>query len=157
MFYVNNETLILFTRKNIHTYARSESFALPTILLDAKTLLTETITIAAIAANINFFIILSFFNCYYINVTYLLCGFIIEPAIHNHNLRAKSMSKNDMSWLSGVYIEYAKNRWCGKWGKNVETFPKKLGNYPNITSWGIKWLLSLLIQLRTMAVRQMEK
>ena len=41
MFYVNNETLILFTRKNIHTYARSESFALPTILLDAKTLLTH--------------------------------------------------------------------------------------------------------------------
>ncbi len=37
MFYVNNETLILFTRKNIYTYARDESFALPTILLDAKT------------------------------------------------------------------------------------------------------------------------
>ena len=37
MFYINNETLILFSRKNIHTYARSESFALPTILLDAKT------------------------------------------------------------------------------------------------------------------------
>lgn len=34
--------------------------ALPAILLDAKTLLTETITKAAIAANINFFIILSF-------------------------------------------------------------------------------------------------
>ena len=33
-----------------------------------------------------------------------------------------------MSLLSGVYIEYARNRWCGKWGKNVETFPKKLGN-----------------------------
>ena len=41
MFYINNETLILFSRKNIHTYARSESFALPTILLDAKTLLTH--------------------------------------------------------------------------------------------------------------------
>lgn len=57
-----------------------------------------------------------------------LCGFIAEPAIHCHNLRAKSMSKNNMSWLSDVYIEYARNRWCGKWGKNVETFPKKLGN-----------------------------
>ena len=62
MFYINNETLILFLRKNIYTYARDESFALPTILLDAKTLLTETITKAAIAANINFFIILSFLN-----------------------------------------------------------------------------------------------
>ena len=41
MFYINNETLILFSRKNIHTYARDESFALPTILLDAKTLLTH--------------------------------------------------------------------------------------------------------------------
>ncbi len=36
-FYINNETLILFSRKNIYTYARDESFALPTILLDAKT------------------------------------------------------------------------------------------------------------------------
>ena len=42
---------------------------LPAILLDAKTLLTETITIAAIAANINFF--------------------IVEPANHSHNLCAK--------------------------------------------------------------------
>ena len=98
MFYVNNETLILFTRKNIHTYARSESFALPTILLDAKTLLTETITIAAIAANINFFIIVYFLNCYYLMLlTFFLCGFIIEPAIHSHNLRAKKKGKNDMS------------------------------------------------------------
>lgn len=36
-FPLNNETLIFFSRKNIHTYARDESFALPTILLDAKT------------------------------------------------------------------------------------------------------------------------
>ena len=50
-FSLNNETLILFSRKIIYEYARDESFALPTILLDAKTLLTETITIAAIAAN----------------------------------------------------------------------------------------------------------
>ena len=41
MFYVNNETLILLTRKNINTCARDEPFALPTILLDAKTLLTH--------------------------------------------------------------------------------------------------------------------
>ena len=40
-FSLNNETLILFQRKNIYTYARDESFALPTILLDAKTLLTH--------------------------------------------------------------------------------------------------------------------
>ncbi len=40
-FSLNNETLILFPRKNIYTYARDESFALPTILLDAKTLLTH--------------------------------------------------------------------------------------------------------------------
>ena len=40
-FPLNNETLILFLRKNIYTYARDESFALPTILLDAKTLLTH--------------------------------------------------------------------------------------------------------------------
>lgn len=30
-------------------------------------------------------------------LTYFLCGFIVEPAIHCHNLRAKSMSKNNMS------------------------------------------------------------
>ena len=36
-FSFDNETLILFPRKNIYTYARDESFALPTILLDAKT------------------------------------------------------------------------------------------------------------------------
>ena len=41
----------------VSTGATSE---LPIILLEAKTLLTETITIAAIAAKTNFFIILSF-------------------------------------------------------------------------------------------------
>ncbi len=30
-------------------------------------------------------------------LTYFLCGFVVEPAIHSHNLRAKSMSKNNMS------------------------------------------------------------
>jgi hypothetical protein len=71
--------------------------ALLTILLDAKTLLTETITIAAIAANINFFIIVYFFNCYYLMLlTYFLCGFVVEPAIHSHNLRAKKMGKNNV-------------------------------------------------------------
>ena len=40
-FSFDNETLILFTRKNINTCARDEPFALPTILLDAKTLLTH--------------------------------------------------------------------------------------------------------------------
>jgi hypothetical protein len=30
-------------------------------------------------------------------LTYFLCGFIIEPAIHSHNLRAKKKMKNDMS------------------------------------------------------------
>ena len=30
-------------------------------------------------------------------LTFFLCGFIIEPAIHCHNLRAKKKSKNDMS------------------------------------------------------------
>lgn len=27
------------------------------------------------------------------NVTYFLCGFIVEPAIHSHNLRAKKNEK----------------------------------------------------------------
>ena len=67
-------------------------------------------------------------------LTYFLCGFIVEPAIHSHNLRAKKNGKNDMSWLSDDYALYTKNRWCGKWGKYVETFPEKLGNvrYPTI-------------------------
>ena len=30
-------------------------------------------------------------------LTYFLCGFIIEPAIHSHNLRVKKKMKNDMS------------------------------------------------------------
>ena len=29
-------------------------------------------------------------------LTFLLCGFIVEPAIHSHNLRAKNMGKNDI-------------------------------------------------------------
>ena len=29
-------------------------------------------------------------------LTFLLCGFIVEPAIHSHNLRAKKNSENDM-------------------------------------------------------------
>ena len=28
-------------------------------------------------------------------LTYFLCGFVVEPAIHNHNLRAKKAGKND--------------------------------------------------------------
>ena len=66
------------------------------------------------------------------NVTYFLifflCGFIAEPAIHSHNLRAKKKCENDMCWLSDVYVLCAKRVWCGKWGKYVETFPEKLGN-----------------------------
>ncbi len=27
---------------------------------------------------------------------FLFCGFIIEPAIHSHNLRAKKKNENDM-------------------------------------------------------------
>ena len=27
---------------------------------------------------------------------FLFCGFIIEPAIHSHNLRAKKAGKNDV-------------------------------------------------------------
>lgn len=27
---------------------------------------------------------------------FLFCGFIVEPAIHSHNLRAKKNMKNDM-------------------------------------------------------------
>lgn len=30
------------------------------------------------------------------NVTYFLCGFNVEPAIHSHNLRAKKKGGNDM-------------------------------------------------------------
>ena len=29
-------------------------------------------------------------------LTYFLCGFVVEPAIHSHNLCAKSMRKNDV-------------------------------------------------------------
>ena len=29
-------------------------------------------------------------------LTFLLCGFIVEPAIHSHNLRAKKKGGNDM-------------------------------------------------------------
>jgi Ca2+/Na+ antiporter len=46
----------------VSTGATDETLA---ILLLANTLLTDTITIAAIAANTNFFIIFYFFNCEY--------------------------------------------------------------------------------------------
>ena len=29
-------------------------------------------------------------------LTFLLCGFIVEPAIHSHNLRAKKEEEKDM-------------------------------------------------------------
>ena len=29
-------------------------------------------------------------------LTYFLCGFIVEPAILSHNLRAKKIDKNDI-------------------------------------------------------------
>ena len=29
-------------------------------------------------------------------LTYFLCGFIVEPAIHSHNLRAKKKREKDM-------------------------------------------------------------
>ena len=29
-------------------------------------------------------------------LTYFLCGFIVEPAILSHNLRAKKMEENDI-------------------------------------------------------------
>ena len=61
-------------------------------------------------------------------LTYFLCGFIVEPAIHSHNLRAKKKSGNNICWLSGDYALCIKSRWCGKWGKYVKTFRKKLGN-----------------------------
>ena len=48
------------------------------ILLDANTLLTETITIAAIAANINFFIIVYFLNCYYLMLLSFLLTFFVD-------------------------------------------------------------------------------
>jgi hypothetical protein len=35
--------------------------------------------------------------CLMLLTYFLFCGFIIEPAIHSHNLRAKKNMKNDMS------------------------------------------------------------
>ena len=29
-------------------------------------------------------------------LTFFLCGFIVEPVIHSHNLRAKKMCENNM-------------------------------------------------------------
>ena len=29
-------------------------------------------------------------------LTFFLCGFIVEPAIHSHNLRTKKNCENDM-------------------------------------------------------------
>ena len=29
-------------------------------------------------------------------LTFFLCGFVVEPAIHSHNLRAKKMDENDI-------------------------------------------------------------
>ena len=37
-------------------------------------------------------------------LTFFLCGFIIEPAIHSHNLCAKKKRENNMRWLSDVYV-----------------------------------------------------
>ena len=29
-------------------------------------------------------------------LTFFLCGFVVKPAIHSHNLRAKKKNENDM-------------------------------------------------------------
>ena len=29
-------------------------------------------------------------------LTFFLCGFVVEPVIHSHNLRAKKKRENDM-------------------------------------------------------------
>ena len=52
--------------------------------------------------------------CLMLLTFFLFCGFIIEPAIHSHNLRTKKKMKNDMYWLSNVYVLCVKSRWCGK-------------------------------------------
>ena len=43
-------------------------------------------------------------------LTFFLCGFIIEPAIHSHNLCAKKKRENDMRRLSDVYAFCTKSR-----------------------------------------------
>ena len=65
--------------------------------------------------------------CLMLLTYFLFCGFIVEPAIHSHNLRAKKKGRNDICWLSDDYALYAKSWWCGKWGKYVKTFLKSWG------------------------------
>ena len=76
--------------------------ALLTILFDAKTLLTETITIAAIAANINFFIIVYFLNCYYL----MLLTFLLSLWIHCRTRYSQSQSACQKRRLKKICVDY---------------------------------------------------
>ena len=46
-------------------------------------------------------------------LTFLLCGFIVEPAIHSHNLRAKKIRK--IIWVDyQVFIFYVPKEFGGE-------------------------------------------
>ena len=65
---------------------------------------------------------------------FLFCGFIIEPAIHSHNLCAKKKDGND------IYIDYQMIMLCTSKMEGVENEESMWKYSPK--NWGMKTLLS---------------
>ena len=66
-------------------------------------------------------------------LTFLLCGFIVEPAIHSHNLRAKKIDKM-------IYVDYQVIIPCVPKVDGVENEESLWKHSPK--NWGKKTLLS---------------
>ena len=61
-------------------------------------------------------------------LTYFLCGFIIEPAIHSHNLRAKKIRKM-------IWVDYQIFTFCVPKVDGVENEESMWKHSPK--SWGM--------------------
>ena len=62
-------------------------------------------------------------------VIYFRCGFMIEPAIHYHKMRARKWANRLLLLIiSHLSFPYQKNREWGKWGMSGEKIHKKNGD-----------------------------
>lgn len=67
-------------------------------------------------------------------VIYFRCGFMIEPAIHYHKMRARKWANRLLHLIiNHLSFLYQKNREWGKWGMSGEKIHKKMGIQFQIT------------------------
>ena len=79
-----------------------------------------------------------YYNALQMNIfidIYFRCGFIIEPAIHYHKMRARKwQTYQPYLIISHLAFSCKKNKVCGKWGMSGEKFHRKMGIPFQITS-----------------------